>query len=124
MIIDIRICLCQDTLAVEQYPGDGSSCPLCIRGAAQPIYGDDKLGEKMEHVEVEVDPFKEAAAIDPVMRFFGYSHLPPHLQPLSRPFGELALWMFNELPRNAERTVAIRKLLEAKDAAVRAGLPG
>jgi hypothetical protein len=27
------------------------------------------------------------------------------------------------VPRNAERTVALRKLLEAKDAAVRANLP-
>lgn len=27
------------------------------------------------------------------------------------------------LPRNAERTVALRKLLEAKDAAVRANVP-
>ena len=31
--------------------------------------------------------------------------------------------MIDKLPRNAERTVALRKLLEAKDCAVRASLP-
>lgn len=39
--------------------------------------------------------------IEPIMQFFAHAHL---------------------LPRNPERTVALRKLLEAKDAAVRAKL--
>lgn len=39
---------------------------------------------------------------------------------ISRPFGELADRIVATLPRNPERTVALRKLLEAKDAAVRA----
>lgn len=52
--------------------------------------------------------------------FFGYAHLPEHLQAVSRPFGELAAQVVETLPRNPERTVALRKLLEAKDAAVRA----
>ena len=59
---------------------------------------------------------------DPIMRFFMFSHLPAHLQEISRPFCELALWIEKDLPRNAERTVALRKLLESKDAAVRAKL--
>ena len=54
------------------------------------------------------------------MQFFAYSHLPPHLQEVSKPFGELAAQIVETLPRNPERTVALRKLLEAKDAAVRA----
>jgi hypothetical protein len=37
-------------------------------------------------------------------------------------FYELACYIVTALPRNAERTVALRKLLEAKDAAVRANL--
>jgi len=53
-----------------------------------------------------------------IIQFFAYSHLPPHLQAVSKPFGELADKIL-ELPRNPERTVALRKLLEAKDAAVR-----
>jgi len=35
----------------------------------------------------------------------------------------LAEFVVNELPNCAERTVALRKLLEARDAAVRAKLP-
>ena len=57
---------------------------------------------------------------DHIMQFFGYSHLPPHLQAVSKPFLELAESIVTNLPRNPERTVALRKLLEAKDAAVRA----
>jgi hypothetical protein len=57
---------------------------------------------------------------DHIMQFFAYSHLPPHLQAVSKPFGEMAEEIVANLPRNPERTVALRKLLEAKDAAVRA----
>jgi len=58
-------------------------------------------------------------AIAHIMQFFVWEHLPPHLQAVSRPFGELAE-MVAAGPPNAETTVALRKLLEAKDAAVRA----
>ena len=54
------------------------------------------------------------------MQFFQYGHLPPHLQAVSRPFPELAVDLINTLPANPESTVAMRKLLEAKDCAVRA----
>jgi hypothetical protein len=60
---------------------------------------------------------------EPILKFFKYAHLPPHLQAVSAPFGELAEKIHAEVPRNAERTVALRKLLEAKDAAERAVLP-
>lgn len=55
-----------------------------------------------------------------IAQFFTFAHLPEHLQNVSRPFGELAQQIIDTLPRNPERTVALRKLLEAKDAAVRA----
>ena len=55
-----------------------------------------------------------------ILQFFAYSHLPEPLQDVSAPFGNLAASLVKTLPRNAERTVALRKLLEAKDAAVRA----
>ena len=51
-----------------------------------------------------------------------FRHLPAHLQAVSAPFAVLADSLVAELPRNPERTVALRKLLEAKDAAVRARL--
>ncbi len=55
-----------------------------------------------------------------ILQFFAFTHLPRHLQAVSRPFSELAVLIVARLPRNPERTVALRKLLEAKDAAVRA----
>ena len=54
-----------------------------------------------------------------LMQFFAYEHLPADLQIVSKPFGALAARLL-ELPDNPERTVALRKLLEAKDCAVRA----
>lgn len=59
--------------------------------------------------------------MEPLLQFFVYSHLPSHLQDVSKPFAELANHLVT-LPRNPERTVAIRKLLEAKDCAVRSML--
>jgi hypothetical protein len=57
---------------------------------------------------------------EPILQFFEYQHLPAHLQAISSEFFSLAGFIHENLPRNAERTVALRKLLEAKDAAVRA----
>lgn len=64
----------------------------------------------------------EQIAADGILRFFHYSHLPERLQAASKPFCDLARHIVETLPRNAERTVALRKLLEAKDAAVRANV--
>lgn len=58
----------------------------------------------------------------PILQYFEYDHLPEHLQPVSKGFCELARAAAEELPRCAETSVALRKLLEAKDAAVRAAL--
>ena len=55
-----------------------------------------------------------------LLQFFQYAHLPDHLQAFSRPFGDLAEQMNATFPENPEKTVALRKLLEAKDCAVRA----
>lgn len=55
-----------------------------------------------------------------IIQFFAYAHLPPHLQEVSKLFGEMAQRIVDTIPRNPERTVALRKLLESKDAAVRA----
>lgn len=60
---------------------------------------------------------------DPILKFFHYRHLPDMLREVSEPFCDLAFDLVETLPRNAERSVALRKLLEAKDAAVRARLP-
>jgi ATP-dependent Clp protease ATP-binding subunit ClpA len=59
---------------------------------------------------------------EPLLQFFAYEHLPEHLREHSKPFGDLARRLVETLPRNPERTMALRKLLEAKDCAVRAKL--
>lgn len=55
----------------------------------------------------------------PILQFFAYAHLPPNLQNISKPFHDLAHEMHTSLPANAETTTMLRKLLEAKDCAVR-----
>ena len=59
---------------------------------------------------------------EPILQFFEYAHLRDELQAVSKPFADLAARISTDLPRNPERTVALRKLLEAKDCAVRAKL--
>jgi hypothetical protein len=67
-------------------------------------------------------PDPEPRAVEHIEQFFAHAHLPPHLAEVSKPFADLAEVLIATLPRNPERTVALRKLLEAKDAAVRAKL--
>jgi hypothetical protein len=62
--------------------------------------------------------------MSPILKFFEYAHLPEHLRVVSKPIGELAMLMDGKLPDCAEKTAGLRKLLEAKDCLVRAGLPG
>lgn len=84
-------------------PGEPTKCPYCVGAAAVGGVGPPDLPE-------------------PILQFFDYQHLPTHLAAVSQPFCALAHAIFSTLPRNPERTVALRKLLEAKDAAVRARL--
>jgi hypothetical protein len=69
-----------------------------------------------------LNPNHNDPASEPIFQFFAFAHLPDHLKDVSRPFGEMAMNIIATLPRNPERTVALRKLLEAKDCAVRARL--
>jgi hypothetical protein len=59
---------------------------------------------------------------DSLLQFFGYQHLRDDLQPTSKVFHDLAVWIVANLPRNPERTLTLRKLIEAKDSAVRSVL--
>lgn len=56
----------------------------------------------------------------PILKFFKYAHLPGRLQEVSKPFCDLAHKMAEELPPCDETSAGLRKLLEAKDCAVRA----
>lgn len=60
-----------------------------------------------------------------MLKWFEYNHLPKHLKDVSVHFHDLAEHLIEIVEPGPERTVALRKLLEAKDAAVRATLhPG
>lgn len=87
----------------------------------------EQTPELAAHAEKQTELAAEARAevaqpSEPLMQFFGFAHLPPHLQGVSAQFAALAMQIVNGLPRNPERTVALRKLLESKDCAVRAVL--
>lgn len=60
----------------------------------------------------------------PILRHFGYDHLPEHLQVTSKPFHDLAHLMVSQNRDGAELRAGLRKLLEAKDCMVRACLDG
>lgn len=102
-------------------------------------FGDEQLVARRDESFARAERYREEirtmSSVTPttehIMQFFAYEHLPPHLQAVSRPFCELARALVQPgggvqdaplVPRNPERTVALRKLLEAKDAAVRAVL--
>lgn len=57
--------------------------------------------------------------VKPEMGFFDYQHLPDRLQEVSRPFYSLANQLDFMLPEGSEKDICLRKLLEAKDCAVR-----
>lgn len=73
-----------------------------------------------------------------ILKYFEHDHLPPHLSIISEPFCDLAKAMASpshdfdfpsnlidlpgKLKEGPELTMALRKLLEAKDCAVRAAL--
>lgn len=58
----------------------------------------------------------------PILEFFQYAHLREDLQKVAASWCTLAWKTARTLPKNAETSTALRKLLEGKDAAVRAAL--
>lgn len=62
---------------------------------------------------------------DRMLKWFKFEHLPEHLKGVSAQFWNVACSVCAMVDPGPERTVALRKLLEAKDAAVRAAVsPG
>jgi hypothetical protein len=57
-----------------------------------------------------------------ILRWFEFDHLRDDLRVVSQPFFVLASHIDETLPNGPEKSVALRKLLESKDAAVRAAL--
>lgn len=91
--------------------------------ALEDRHGKDAAEIRIRSLAAEIEnrgDDKTTDVVEPLEKFFAFEHLPAHLRAVSQPFGELAAHVIKTLPRNAERTVALRKLLEAKDCAVRA----
>lgn len=63
---------------------------------------------------------REVDSADKILQFFEIGHLPEGLAAVERPYWDMAQKLAKMLPRNEERDVALRKLLESKDAARRA----
>lgn len=59
---------------------------------------------------------------NPMLRYFAYAHLPVKLAQVGQLFAVLAKELDILLPDGVEKAVAIRKLLDAKDASVRSAL--
>jgi len=75
----------------------------------QPNVEEDQILERLRNVEE-----------DRMMKWFAYVHLPDNLRIISSPFHDLAHDLCRRIDPGPERTVMLRKLLESKDAAVRA----
>lgn len=58
-----------------------------------------------------------------LLRYFAYDHLPAPLKEISANCADVAEHMEDNLPDGPEKTMGLRKLLEAKDCFVRAALP-
>lgn len=58
----------------------------------------------------------------PILRYFDNDHLADNLKRISEPFRRMAWSLAGDLNYCPETSTALRKLLEAKDCAVRAGL--
>ena len=80
---------------------------------------DDPIADR-EGAPAESKP-PPAVALHYLLQFFVYDHLKSReMRQTSARFSALADFLVETLPDNPERTTALRKLLEAKDCAVRA----
>lgn len=88
------------------------------KAVKQMIDGENAMRDTVPATMKPVDPMDE-----PMLKWFQYCHLPAELQPTSSMFYDVAHEIVRTQRRTPERTVALRKLLEAKDAAVRNAIP-
>jgi hypothetical protein len=58
------------------------------------------------------------------LEMFVYDHMAPHLQAIGRRFWELAAWLLENLPDNAERDLTVGDLYEARGQAIRSMVRG
>lgn len=100
-------------------------CPRC--GIWRDTDGDGNCavcaGVDVEAIKSREETLHETIKRYPILNFFVCGHLPEHLQLVVLPFSDLAKQMaMRETTHPAEVAAGLRKLLEAKDCAVRAAL--
>jgi hypothetical protein len=59
---------------------------------------------------------------EPILQFFAVDNPAANMQEIARLFWQLAFELVSRCPNNPERAIALHKLLEAKDATIRAVL--
>jgi ATP-dependent Clp protease ATP-binding subunit ClpA len=101
---------------IAKRPGATESRGVVVRQLTE----EERTARARALAESKASP--EGVEGEPLLQFFADEHLPEHLREHSKPFGDLARRLVETLPSNPERTMALRKLLEAKDCAVRAKL--
>lgn len=99
-------------MEAERCGGIGVSAAQVLRAKAKTAAPDTAM-----------PPVRDMAEVFPVLRYFTYAHLPENLRAVSQPFFTLAHVVANQYGNGAderETAKALDRLLEAKDAAVRA----
>jgi len=64
-----------------------------------------------------------STVVEPLLRWFAFAHLGDKPRAVAEAFFSLASAITRGIPASAERTIALRKLLESRDAALRATAP-
>lgn len=110
---DIR-CLREQNMRLMFQPETKPECPI--------IVGYDPAYPGVEKTVATPLRKTKDVPMSQILRYFEYAHLPDKLKLVSQPFCLLANSLDRELPESEEKQVALRKLLESKDAAVRAAI--
>jgi hypothetical protein len=88
-------------------------------GPCAAVQDDDSHWTEEERAAV-VEGLQSQSSRIPILQFFEFAHLHTRLADVSFTFARQALFIVENAPDNAERSTALRKLLEAKDCCVRA----
>lgn len=105
-------------MLAERLGGTGLSSPQVLRARLAQQSDTELHG-------TEMPPVRDMAEVFPVLAYFTYEHLPEHLQKVSRPLCMMAqeiAKMYADGADERELAKALDRLLEAKDAAVRAAV--
>ena len=81
---------------------------------------DEQVGELARGSFDDVSHPADDGEVEPLLEWFDFDHLPMGImRSISSMFSGLAYRVVREIPQSEERSVVLRRLLEAKDAAVR-----